>query len=101
MLTLRERWQRSERLSASRPFTLDLSYPLLKEFMAKQKARRRREVAEPTVFEQARDDRTELGFGLFPFDLAQALQVQTVQEQLMNAALDLLILPAADIWRRL
>ena len=40
----------------SRPFTLDLSYPLLKEFMAKQKARRRREVAEPTVFEQARDE---------------------------------------------
>jgi hypothetical protein len=29
---------------------------LLKEFMAKQKARRRREVAEPTVFEQARDE---------------------------------------------
>src|SRR5262252_4862759 len=28
----------------------------LKEFMAKQKSRRRREVAEPTVFEQARDE---------------------------------------------
>jgi len=28
----------------------------LKEFMAKPKTRRRREVAEPTVFEQARDE---------------------------------------------
>jgi hypothetical protein len=33
-----------------------LELPLLKEFMAKQKARRRREVTEPTVFEQARDE---------------------------------------------
>jgi hypothetical protein len=33
-----------------------LVLPLLKEFMAKQKTRRRREVVEPTVFEQARDE---------------------------------------------
>jgi hypothetical protein len=45
-----------ESLSIHRLFTLDLCHTLLKEFMAKQKTRRRREVAEPTPFEQARDE---------------------------------------------
>ena len=56
MLTSCGRESRSERLSRGRLFTLDLHHPLLKEFMAKQKSRRRREVAEPTPFEQARDE---------------------------------------------
>ena len=56
MLTSRGRWWRCPSPSIHRLFTLDLCYTLLKEFMAKQKARRRREVAEPTPFEQARDE---------------------------------------------
>src|SRR6476619_4839797 len=56
MLTSCGRCKRGRRLSIHRLFTLDLYHPSLKEFMAKQKARRRREVAEPTVFEQARDE---------------------------------------------
>src|SRR5688572_26520655 len=44
------------RLSIDRLFTLDLHHTLPKESMAKQKSRRRREVAEPSPFEQARDE---------------------------------------------
>ena len=41
--------------SIHRLFTLNF-VTFSKEFMAKQKSRRRREVAEPTPFEQARDE---------------------------------------------
>jgi hypothetical protein len=44
------------RLSQHRLFTLDLHHLPPKEFMAKQKSRRQRVVAEPTPFEQARDE---------------------------------------------
>jgi hypothetical protein len=56
MLTACGRCCCCDRLSIRRLFTLDLHHTSLKEFMAKQKSRRRREVAEPTVFEQARDE---------------------------------------------
>src|SRR3954468_21246428 len=56
MLTSREHCADSPTFVPSSVYVRFPSHFSLKEFMAKQKSRRRREVAEPTVFEQARDE---------------------------------------------